>query len=450
MRCGFVVMAILAGLFHTGFGQPRPMMQEQHEQFLFYEAVNLPGSDSTKSRVDVHYRIDQQFFVPVRNSDHATAANFKRRGEVLVELLDPNGESKAREINRFDMDADDSENALTDPRQWYQSATSFVVGPGRYTIVFEVTDLESDRRFFDRKKTVEAMRFKQDQLATSTPMFIEWTDVSEPIASVTPVNYAGNVPFGKPCALFVQVSSLSSEPVSAYCTISPTPPKGETPKIVAADTLKMTMTLENVNLEVSKSDASFTYRLTPDQKAGLGIIIPLSSERFPLDNYMLTLKVSQGKSEKELKHPFRMVWPEMPFSMRDVDQALNALRYITTEDELDSLTSGSRESRRTNLENFWRAKDRTPNTAYNEVMVEYYRRVDYATKHFNTLRETDGSKSDRGRIYILHGSPTKIDRTLNPVTGFQETWYYESLNKKFIFVDQTKSGNYTLVLTQTL
>jgi hypothetical protein len=83
-------------------------------------------------------------------------------------------------------------------------------------------------------------------------------------------------------------------------------------------------------------------------------------------------------------------------------------------------------------------------------MVEYYRRVDHAMRAFSSMRGFDGHKSDRGRIYILYGPPTKTQRSLDPSTGYQEVWIYEKQNKKFVFVDQSKSGNYTLVATQNL
>jgi hypothetical protein len=83
-------------------------------------------------------------------------------------------------------------------------------------------------------------------------------------------------------------------------------------------------------------------------------------------------------------------------------------------------------------------------------MTEYYRRVDHAVRTFGTLRQPDGFRSDRGKVYILYGPPTKTDRMLDPDAGFREVWIYERLNKKFTFADENKSGNYVLVNTSTL
>jgi GWxTD domain-containing protein len=140
----------------------------------------------------------------------------------------------------------------------------------------------------------------------------------------------------------------------------------------------------------------------------------------------------------------------MPLSLKNIDLALDMLRFITTEDQLDSLKSGDFDERVESLERFWSTKDRTPGTAMNEVMAEYYRRVDHSIRSFGTLREPDGTKSDRGRTYILYGPPTRTDRTLNPGRGFTEVWTYDRLKRTFTFEDEARNGTYKLVSSAPL
>ncbi len=139
----------------------------------------------------------------------------------------------------------------------------------------------------------------------------------------------------------------------------------------------------------------------------------------------------------------------MPKSLQNPSYAFESLRFITTPDELDSLDSGKEDERREHFEEFWEAKDRTPETAFNEVMMEYYSRVDHAAANFGTLRNPDGTRTDRGRIHILYGLPTRVERNLDP-SGFIEVWSYENARKKFIFLDETKTGNYVLTSTRPL
>jgi len=159
----------------------------------------------------------------------------------------------------------------------------------------------------------------------------------------------------------------------------------------------------------------------------------------------MTLTIRRGSQTKEMSKEFRAVWPDMPLSLKDVDYALDVMRYITTENQLDSLRNGNYEVRRKHLEEYWKVRDRTPETAYNEVMTEYYRRVDYAMRAFGTLRIPDGARSDRGRIYILHGPPTRTERTLNPNGLYEEVWIYEQFKKRFTFVDNSRNGTYELI-----
>ena len=96
---------------------------------------------------------------------------------------------------------------------------------------------------------------------------------------------------------------------------------------------------------------------------------------------------------------------------------------------------------------FWAKRDPTPKTLYNELMAEYYRRVDYAYINFATLRERDGARTDKGKVYILYGQPTKIERKYTPGRPTEEIWYYEPIRRKFVFTDQYGSFKLTSVET---
>lgn len=417
-------------------------------QACFFETVNLVAADTRKSRIDVPYRIDVGFLVAIRNSDPAFPYPFKRRGEVLIELLDDKGISVARTINHIELGAFSTEHH-PDRKSWHEGIASFTVDPGEYVVVFELDDLESERHFLDRNRKVTARRFDTTALVTSTPLFIETKSGEE----LRPINFGGNLSFGADAALFLQLHSkfLTDAPVRVEYSLKTQTFMLQDPKVIMADTLEELVLLPKANLEVNPHGGAPRY--TPGHftaHSARAIIIPLYANRLPLRPMTISIKLRQGNLEATLDRPFQMIWPEMPASLRDVDLALDALRHITTERELDSLKSGSRDKLLQHLEEFWKAKDRTPETAYNEMMVEYYYRVDYTVRSFSSIKGLDGYKSDRGRVYILYGPPTRSERTLDPSAGYQETWTYEGKNKKFTFVDQSKSGNYILVSTQNL
>jgi len=96
--------------------------------------------------------------------------------------------------------------------------------------------------------------------------------------------------------------------------------------------------------------------------------------------------------------------------------------YIITDSERDAfLRLSTNEEREAFIENFWLRRDPTPDTPENEAKEEHYRRIAYANEHFAS--GVPGWKTDRGRIYIIHGAPDSIDR--HPSGGFYERTYQE-------------------------
>ncbi|HEY6953006.1 MAG TPA: GWxTD domain-containing protein, partial [Bacteroidota bacterium] len=124
--------------------------------------------------------------------------------------------------------------------------------------------------------------------------------------------------------------------------------------------------------------------------------------------------------------------------------------YIAKPEELNEITSSSTERGMKAFRAFWKKHDPDTTTAYNQIMVEYYRRVDEAIRQFSTIKDRDGYKTDRGRIYILFGPPSHTERSLLPDQPVREVWTYTNLKKRFIFTEKNKSGNYILTETTNL
>jgi GWxTD domain-containing protein len=428
-------------------GGPR----QDAQQFLFFEAVNLVSTDSTKSRIDVHYRVDRDFFVPIRNPEPSFPWEFRRRGELLIELIDKHGTSRTRDIRRFDIGSATAEKNI-EKKEWYQGIVSFDIEPGEYTVLLEIDDLESERKFIDRNTKVTAKSFRGPKLETGSPLFITGRHEKLP-DPLLPQNYGGNVLFGEKTSIYLElpVARDPDIPVSIEYTVSAIETQGEKREPHISGSVSGEAMFPLADLRPNERDGLIEYSIGAARtRVGSAIVIPLETETLSLRRYSLTLRVKIGDRSAEVSKPFMVVWPDMPLSLRNVEYALDMLRYIVTERELDSLKRGSFEEKRRKLEEFWQAKDNTPETAVNELMTEYYRRVDYAARNFSTIQQPDGARTDRGRIFIVYGPPTRLDRSLNPGADFQEVWFYESIGRKFVFADPNKSGNYTLVSSQSL
>lgn len=97
---------------------------------------------------------------------------------------------------------------------------------------------------------------------------------------------------------------------------------------------------------------------------------------------------------------------------------------------------------------FWKSFDPDPLTPLNEYKQQYLERVDYANKNFRG-NYVDGWKTDRGRVYIVYGKYSDIERhPFEPSTRAYEIWKYDYIQGGviFVFIDlSNESGNYILV-----
>jgi len=81
------------------------------------------------------------------------------------------------------------------------------------------------------------------------------------------------------------------------------------------------------------------------------------------------------------------------------------------------------------IDSFWQRRDPSPGTPENEFRDQYAARFAHANAQFRTARP--GWKTDRGRIYILLGPPTYIDRNPMGRSSMErpsEVWTYMNLH----------------------
>jgi GWxTD domain-containing protein len=107
------------------------------------------------------------------------------------------------------------------------------------------------------------------------------------------------------------------------------------------------------------------------------------------------------------------------------------------------------EEKRAFLVRFWADRDPTPGTLENEYRSEVERRLTYAESHFHSAGEP-GAETPRGRIYLRYGKPDRVvARTLSTESSRPyEIWEYFSSAYTYVFLDELRSGRYTL-LTST-
>ncbi len=154
--------------------------------------------------------------------------------------------------------------------------------------------------------------------------------------------------------------------------------------------------------------------------------------------------------ENSSETTFRIPRGLTPFLPAELDQETAPLVYIASPGSVDSLRKGTFEERRKNIARFWSTRANGDTAVAGAMQKEFYKRVDFANEHFGTGM-TEGWRTDRGRIYILYGSPDQIenhDKRLS-ADSFRnspsyQVWYYYKLKLRLVFVDEFGTGDYRL------
>ena len=242
-------------------------------------------------------------------------------------------------------------------------------------------------------------------------------------------NFGDTLPFGKEeCNFIIPVADTSKDEISVTV-------------VSQEDTV--------YNGELSESVLSNINLFECDGK----ILISDKSEGVKTRNYILSginNKLQEGHlsiivdNDKDAKFKKEVLWYDKPFSLKDPEDAIKALKSIENEDVVDSLLDLKKDLMYKGLVNYWKKLDPTPETEYNELMTEFYTRVDYTLKNFSTISGVKGVKSDRGKVFLKYGKPDKTERSSNLQGKVVETWIYDKLHRKFVFVDEDGTGEFSL------
>lgn len=170
------------------------------------------------------------------------------------------------------------------------------------------------------------------------------------------------------------------------------------------------------------------------------LLIEIPERNLVIGNY--ELKIHRIGSSDTIQNNFQIVWEDMPLSLQNVEYAIDIMYHILTDEEYKEMKRGNLQEQFDKLLSYWRKNDPSYGTAYNEAMAEYFKRVDYAYFNFQGIGQRDGAKTDRGKIYILNGKPTKIEQNLVK-DKLIESWYYENLGTEYVF-ESISGGNYKL------
>lgn len=303
------------------------------------------------------------------------------------------------------------------------SMRSFELTPGHYFIRTMVEDQDSRREFTSGNKFT--VRDLDSELSVSDVMLISGTRIIDGVNQIIP-NISRNV-IG------------SSNKLQCYL------------EVYSMDTVSHNISIEYTVLEMNRKTI---YYMKEDFTVVEGknfVISTLNDIGIDLGAYLLNVVVSDSTGNKifTADKQFFSRWIGLPANIVDIDKAVEQMVYIATPDELNYIQEAqSQDEKLKRFLRYWKAKDPSPNNEENEMFTEYYRRVKFSNDNFSSYRE--GWKSDRGMVFIILGAPNNVDR--HPFEYYSkpyEVWEYYSINRRFVFVDETGFGDYRLTTPLT-
>lgn len=423
---------------------------------VFFEQLVVPDTTETGMKLVTAFRLENNFLAFRRIRDEQSGEQVRRffaEPTVQVNIRKRTPGTATDEQQPAPITRTWSETVYAETYEQTKSGTSFLqnileahLEPGTYRI-------ESTARADSRTRRALAPGFRiPDTTDTETAFFyfIDQQSPPEPPFTAPLMNMGNNVAFGRDHQLLIWFPALHDE--AAYSL------EIHRVRISRQDTTVQEQMMEH-SLDPEKLLAGYVHdvfmsedqphlRLQPvdNNPGGMGAFYLLSVPNSTFENAHYRVRVLKAASGEEPKviarRTYQSFWLDMPVSLLNLDVAVNMMRFIMDEDQHRAMRRGNREQRERSFREFWADRDPTPDKEYNELMVEYFRRIDYAFDNF-TSPQNPGYESDQGKVYIRHGAPDRRERTFPPNQPAREIWHYG--DRRFVFEATTGFGDYRLI-----
>lgn len=173
-------------------------------------------------------------------------------------------------------------------------------------------------------------------------------------------------------------------------------------------------------------------------------ILKVNKKIFKGNSYTIRINAAVGEETSSSEKKITFFWSDIPSSMEDIDLAINQMNFIVSSDSVEYYLKADLAKKQAFFKRFWKRRDPDPDTEINELMDEYFTRINYANKTFQSFG-IDGWKTDRGRILIKFGHPDEIDRYPFELNSRPYIiWRYHYLRKIFVFQDYSGFNDYRL------
>jgi GWxTD domain-containing protein len=407
----------LLGQEQTANSHPSSYAQTFGKPLFIFNTYTFASDQPGKTQLDVYVTFVNDILQFVKDQEQSYRAKY----EIMVEILDEEGNRQdgdilKKEIISPSFDETNSRNIVN------RNHFSFVLSPGAYDLHLELTDLDT-KRHLSRDKKLELRNYQKGNIALSDLMFVDTIELD----SLRVSNVIPNMR-----KTLEEPSSEFGAYYELYC--------------FTQDSIKLRYSIYDLENNVIATELKTLYpdRLTYRE------FIPLKKLITVPGQYVLIVEARSNLEKVTAREGFFVQYSEALLSMKALESStayVRALKYIAPDDEFSKIEKAPDDQRVNVIEAFWKERDPSPETDENELKEEFYRRLKFTVRHFSVgTDERPGWDTDRGKIYIIYGSPSEVQRRgIDLGSNPYEVWYYREIDKRFIFLDKSGFGNYRLI-----
>ena len=377
---------------------------------FFYDIVSFAkeSKDSTSVSVYTKIRFDELQFV---KADPGFSASY----ELVIQFLDEDERLCAYSIQKKKVAVPVYDK--TNSRKIFSAAEAhFSLEPGVYTVSVSLMDLDAKKT---RKYNTDYQvpEYFSNELQVGEILLADTIVVDSAGAFRIFPNVLGNFRDEQE-SIFIYTEIYADENI----------PEAE---------IKVSLLDRDHRKELKKFKQRLSGPVTP-------LYVEVSRQDITNGTYDILLTAESDEYMAGQKRQVRIRWLGIPSVKADLDDAIRQMRWVVKKSFVNEMLKMGTEEKRQAFTGFWKSVDPSPGTEENEVMDEYYRRVDTAMKNFGSFGP--GWETDRGMVYIILGPPDNVERHPFEVSSKPyEIWFYQHFNVQLYFMDDHGFGEYRLI-----
>ncbi|KAA3613209.1 MAG: GWxTD domain-containing protein [Calditrichaeota bacterium] len=379
-------------------------------QPLLYLTVSIQNDFLQFTRTEGKFTTEFQITVTIRDEQKTLLSKTWQQKEKLLDFEKTNSRKDFQKKNYKIVFADEGLDIV----------------PGEYEVHIEVHDLLSSREYKNKRKLVIAKPNENPKFSASAIAFFSHEN-NENETELRLSSTRNLIEF--------------NSPYNAMATI-------EMPDV---DSLGTNIRVYKRN-DSEKSLISQTFIKQVANKSGIfELSYALPYKMLEEGDYLIRFSFGTAQDDFEIERQFSVAWLSKPLYLYRSDLAIRPMKYLLSEEQIEEVKELKIEELDNWFTAFWKERDPSPNTTYNELLDEFYKRVTEAVRQYSN-RFKEGWQTDRGRILLLYGEPTEVENRKYSVNSVPHIiWKYTDKNGEmvFTFVDKNKTGIFTLIDEET-